>query len=62
MVRITRDLEIILPRGTNKVTPAEAFDVARELVRRGARAIIEQEIDRGAPRSPARASSRRAAR
>jgi hypothetical protein len=45
-VKITDDLRIVVPRGEAQLSPASAFNVARELIRRGARRIVREEIDR----------------
>jgi hypothetical protein len=50
-IRVTADLRLQTPQGEVRLTPEGAFDVARRLIRRGARRIVDEEISRsGSPR------------
>jgi hypothetical protein len=60
--RVTADLRVVTRHGSIKLTPDAAFSVARELIRRGARAIVREETGIPTPRPKASAGKRKVAR
>jgi hypothetical protein len=60
--RVTNDLRITTPHGAIRLTPDACFSVAKELIRRGARAIVLEQTGTSLPRPKATVSKRRSAR